>query len=257
MKKSILDEKVENGYFLDLGKIIENSFDAYKKTFLISGGVFLLLSIVMLLFYLVYFGVFYGFDDLTKTLGQLNKEALDPKKQIINTVFGVFLGAVFTPITAGFIYINHLARTNRDFGFESFFTFYKSDKLKDLLLSQFIIILFTNSIATVFMIYNQPMIGVLIQIGVSLSTIFTLPLIIFGNQNYVQAITKSAQLFIKHPFTIILALLIGAVGAVLGLFVLCIGMFFTIPFYFAIHYAIYENGIGIEETNTSEEGVAE
>ena len=40
--KNRIDNKVQNGYSLDLGKIIENSFETFKKTFLISGVALLL-----------------------------------------------------------------------------------------------------------------------------------------------------------------------------------------------------------------------
>ena len=48
--------------------------------------------------------------------------------------------------------------------------------------------------------------------------LFTIPLIIYGEQNYLDAITKSAQLFIKQPFIIIIALLIAFIGMLLGIF---------------------------------------
>ena len=44
--KDRIDQKVQNGYSLDLGKIIENSFETYKKTFLISGVAIILIGIV-------------------------------------------------------------------------------------------------------------------------------------------------------------------------------------------------------------------
>ena len=49
--KNRIDNKVQNGYSLDLGKIIENSFETFKKTFLISGVAFIIIGIVLLLFF--------------------------------------------------------------------------------------------------------------------------------------------------------------------------------------------------------------
>ena len=35
--KNIIEQKVRNGYSLDLGKLIDESFVNFKKTFLIAG----------------------------------------------------------------------------------------------------------------------------------------------------------------------------------------------------------------------------
>ena len=87
----------------------------------------------------------------------------------------------------------------------------------------------------------------MVQIFIGLFTVFTVPLIIYGEQNYLEAITKSAQLFFKQPFIIIIALIIAAIGMLLGIFVLCIGILFTLPFIYSMYYAIYAQSVGFKE----------
>ena len=251
--KNRIDEKVQNGYSLDLGKIIENSFETFKKTFLISGVAIIIIGIVAVIFYAGYFGILYGFGDFAKNMTEMQAKALDTSTQIINTLLGSVFAALFAPISAGFIYVNHLAKTNKEFGLGTFFEFYKSDKLKDLIICQLLITLTLSSIATLLVITNYLIIAVMVQALITLFTILSIPLIIFGNQNYLDAIIKSVKLFLKQPFVIILALLVGAIGCMLGFFALCLGIFFTFPYIYSVEYAIYENGIGFEEKSPIDE----
>ena len=251
--KNRIDEKVQNGYSLDLGKIIENSFETFKKTFLISGAAFIIIGIVAAIIYVGYFGILYGFGDFAKNMTEIQAKALDTSTQIINTLFGSIFAAFFAPISAGFIYVNHLAKNNKEFGLGTFFEFYKSDKLKDLIICQLLISLTLGSTATLLVVTNHPFIAFMVQVLITLFTILSIPLIIFGNQNYLDAITKSIQLFLKQPFVIILALLIGAIASIIGIFAFCLGIFFTLPYLLSVEYAIYENGIGFDKTSPIDE----
>lgn len=252
MKNSV-DNKIQNGYSLDLGKIIELSFATFKKTFLISGVAFIIICIVALILYAGYFGLLFGFSNFADTMAQIESSALNATTQIANTLVGAVFSALFGPIIAGFIYVNHLANTNKEYGVASFFDLYKSDKVKDILINQLIITLFVNAIATFLVIANFPIISGLLQIIVALLTFFSIPLIIFGDQNYMDAITKSAQLFIKQPLIIIVSIIIGGLGSMVGIIALCIGIFFTAPYYFSVIYAVYHEAIGFQETSPIDE----
>ena len=178
--KDRIDQKVQNGYSLDLGKIIENSFETYKKTFLISGVAIILIGIVAIILYAGYFGILYGFGNFAETMTQIEANALNTTTQIINGIVGALFGALFAPILAGFIYVNHLAKTNKEFGISTFFDFYKSPALKDIIISQVIITVALNAIATLLIITNHQFIAFFVQLIIYLLTYFTMPLIIFG-----------------------------------------------------------------------------
>lgn len=245
--KEIIDQKVEKGYTLDLGKIIEVSFEAYKKTFLLSGVAIIIAGIVLSVLYVGYFGILYGFGDFTKTISELEADTLNPTMQVINAAFGIIFASLLAPLIAGFINVNHLAKTNQEFGIGSFFDFYKSSFLKDLILNQLIIALFLNSIATFLVLTDHQFIALIIQITIPLFTVFCIPLIIYGEQNFIEALVKSIKLFVKNPFIIIIALIIAFFGMLVGFIALCIGILFTIPYYFSMVYTIYEQAIGFKE----------
>lgn len=251
--KEIIDQKVQRGYALDLGKIIEVSFENFKKTLLMSGITLLIAAVVLTFIYIAYFGILYGFGDFVTTMTELKSDAINPTMQMINAAFGVIMVGVMSPLIAGFINVNHLAKTSQEITINSFFDFYKSPYLKDLILNQIIVGIFTNSIVLFLMLTNHQFISIILQILIPLFMIFNVPLIIYGEQNYLEAIIKSIRLFIKNPFIIFVAFLVGVLGSFVGLIALCIGIIFTLPYYFSIVYAIYDQAIGFKEISVIDE----
>ena len=66
--KNTIDQKAKEGYTLELGKLIDDSFATFKKTFLVSGLGMLIVSIIMVLFYVGLLGSFFGFSNISNTL---------------------------------------------------------------------------------------------------------------------------------------------------------------------------------------------
>ena len=79
------------------------------------------------------------------------------------------------------------------------------------------------------------------------ATIFSIPLIIYNDQKFGDAISKSITLFSKQPFTIIIAVIIAYLIAILGFIGLCIGVIFTMPYIYSMYYTIYDEAIGFEK----------
>lgn len=251
--KNIIEQKVRNGYSLDLGKLIDESFANFKKTFLIAGLGMIILSFVMIIIYLGIIGAFFGFSNFTETITSLEVLATEPGFILGNALITTLFSALFAPITAGFINLNHLAATQREFSINNLFEFYKGHFFKTLFLSYLLIGFTTAVITSAFSLLGFEILNSLIQICIALFTIFTIPLIIYGEQNYVEAITKSMQLFIKQPLIIIVALIIAGIGMFLGIFVLCIGIIFTAPFIYSMYYVIYAQSVGFQNTSPIDE----
>lgn len=251
--KKIIEQKVRNGYSLDLGKLIDESFATFKKTFLIAGLGMLIISVVMVILYLGILGAFFGFSNFTETMTSLESLATDTTFIIINAAATILFSALFAPITAGFIHLNHLASTNKEIQLGTIFDFYKAPYFNQIFLS-YLVIGFTTAIITVGLsILGYEFMNTIIQIIIGLFTVFTIPLIIYGEQNYTEAITNSIQLFIKKPFIIAIALLIAGIGMFLGIFALCIGIIFTVPYLYSMYYAIYAQSLGFQNTSPIDE----
>lgn len=251
--KEIIERKINEGYHLDLGKLIDVSFTTYKKTFLIAGLAMLIIFIVILMFYLGIVGFIFGFADITETMTSIEMMATKPAFLIGNTIVTTLFSALFAPITAGFIHLNHLANKNNETSLGTIFDFYKSRFFKDIFIS-YAIVGFTSTVCSSLLTFlGFEFFSFLLQIIFALLTIFIIPLIIYGQQNYSQAIIYSIKLFFKQPFIIILALIIAGIGMCLGIFALCIGIIFTIPYLYSMYYALYDQTIGFENNTAIDE----
>lgn len=251
--KKIIEQKVRNGYSLDLGKLIDESFATFKKTFLIAGLGMLIISVVMVILYLGILGAFFGFSNFTETMTSIETMTNNTSFIIGNAIVTMFFSALFAPITAGFIHLNHLANTNQEVQIGTIFDFYKAPFFNQIFISYLVIGVTTAVITAGFSLLGYEIINSIIQIIIALFTVFTIPLIIYGEQNYLDAITKSTKLFFKQPFIIIIALLIAAIGMLLGIFALCIGIIFTVPYLYSMYYAIYNQSVGFQNSSPIDE----
>lgn len=252
-KTNDLDTLVNKGYFLDIGKILDVSFLTFKKSFLYSTVGFVLLCIISLFIFGGIFGLAYGFTNFTETMLQFETLSTEPVFMLVNLILSSVISALSAPIVAGFIHINHLAKTNQDLGISVFFDFYKPPYFKNLFLS-YLLIGFLKSIINIVLVSTDLAIfDIVFQIVIGLFSVFTIPLIIYKNLNYIDAIRIGIQLFLKQPFHILVAMLLGVIFALLGLLGLCIGIFFTFSYIYSINYAIYHEAVGFEEKSIIDE----
>ncbi len=252
-----IKERIEKGYSLDIGKVIDESFEIFKKTFLISGLGYLLLGIVVFILAVTIGMFFVGVSSLTDFAIQMEKMKLDTTFLIGNTIFAVVFASLIAPLNAGFLKLCYLAKTNKEVQIGAIFDYYKSSFIKDIVIGTAVITLTTSVQALLFSLVGYEFVGTMIQIVISLFTLLFIPLVIFGIQNYGDAIQNSIKLVVKQPFHIILLMIIAIIGCFLGLIALCIGILFTLPIFSAMIFAIYDNIVGIEEHDViSEIGVS-
>lgn len=233
----------------DIGKIIDESFATFKKTVWISGvGILLLLLVVMpITFYSIF--SYLGISSMEEFLEKSKTLENDFNYLLMNAVIGIVLAAFIAPITAGFYKINHLAKQNKEFGLNNLFDYYKSPYFLPLAVSTILATVYSNIIGLLLVYLNLPLVGSIMQIFIALLFIFSIPLIIFENQTALSAMSNSSKIFVKHPFTIIISLLFAFLIAMLGIFALCIGIFFTVSYFYTMNYTLYKEIIPIDEMN--------
>ena len=248
-----INEKIDKGYSLDLGKVIDDSFEIFKKTFLISGLGFLLTLIVVFIL-AAFFGVFiYGITDFANFATELDAIESNSIHTISSIIFLVLLGALFAPINAGFLKLCYLAKKNQALEVGTIFDYYKGKYAKDIIIGSTIISFVSVSLSTLFDFMNLSFMNFILEGIIGLFTVFFFPLIIFGGQSFGEAIEKSIKLVAKQPIYIFAALVIAVIGVLLGIIALCIGIIFTVPYWWAMIFALYDNGIGTEEENIIDE----
>ncbi len=244
---SNFENKLNQNNSPEIGRIIDESFATFKKTVWISGvGIILVLLLVLpITFYAIFnYLEISSMEDFVQKSQTLES---DFNYLLMNSALGIVITTFIAPITAGFYKINHLAKENKEFGLNNLFNYYKSPHFKHLALSAFLVAIYSNVMSLGLTYINLQTVGALIQLFIGLLFVFTIPLIIFENQTALQAMSNSSRLAMKHPFSIILCLLFGILIAMLGIFALCIGIFFTLTYIYTINYTLYNEIIPIDK----------
>ncbi len=230
---------IDNGYSLDLGRVIEKSFETYKKIVGIAGISMMILSIVLAVLFGGLYGAIAGFSNFSETMANFKSGLLSTSTQLTIMATSAVFAAIFSPINAGFLRMSQLASLDQKFGIDTVFEYFKTHHFKDLFISALLISLLGNVLSFLFTYFGLPFIGSIMVIAITFFTILYIPLIIFSNLNAMEAITMSFSLVLKNPLIIAASLLLGIIFVAFGFIALCIGIFFTLPFYYVVHYTIY------------------
>lgn len=252
-KTTQIDQAIAHGYSLDLGTVIEKAFENYKKIALIGGLAYLLIGIAVTGIGITLFATVFGLSNFTETMTDFDPTEFSAVGLVIYSLIMIVISGLGSPINAGFLKMSHLAENNQEFSIGTIFDYYRSIHFKELFIAASLLATINLGISYLFDFIGYPIIGGLLTYVIAFFTLFYSPLIVFGNQNGIDAITKSIQLVIKQPFILLLLVIISFIGIFLGLIALCIGMFFTLPFWNSMLYTIYNNALPMQETTEIEE----
>lgn len=250
---SNFENKFNQNHSPEIGRIIDESFKTFKKTIWISGiGIILMLLLVAPITFFAIF-TYMGISSLEEFVQKSPTLNADFNYLLMNALVGIVLAAFIAPLTAGFYKINHLAKQNKEFGLNNLFDYYKSAHFQPLALSAILATLYSNIIALGLIYLNLPVVSSIMQAFIALLFIFSIPLIIFENQNALNAMANSAKLAVKHPFSIIICLIFAVIIVMLGFFAICIGIFFTAGYFYTMNYTLYNEIIPIDNKNPIDE----
>jgi len=239
-----LAEIKKYGYNIDFSDIFNKSLETYKKIALLAGVVLILFSVVVLSIVFGAMTVFMGVSVFSGNIADFNISGLSIVTVLIY-IFGVSLLSGFvSPFTAGLLKMAHNAFHHLDFSVGTAFEYYKSSYFKELFTASVLIAFITISFSALLERFHVPFVGGLITYLISFFTFLTIPFIIFGNLKAIEAIQASFIVVSKQFFVLLGLIIIAIIMACLGLFGFCIGIFFTIPFLYAMHYCIYNEIIG-------------
>ena len=243
-------EKISNeGYSIEFGTILEKAFNNYKLIAGTGGLAMLLFTVIFIVLFGSLFAVIYGFRDFTSTMTGLDPKFMTGPSLLFFTIFTVVISGIISPINAGLIRMAYLADQKQHFDVGTMFHYYKGTYFKELFLSGILIGFFSGGINSLFAYFGISFIGALWTYVVAFLTFLTIPLIIFSDLKAVEAITMSMKLILKQPILLLGLLIVAIIFAVLGIFGLCIGIFFTLPFLFSMYYSIYNTILPIDEVH--------
>lgn len=251
-----LQQIKEQGFHLDLDNVLKAAFENYKKIALFIG----LLLFILILLFTVFIGsiatIAFSISDITMFMTNYDIYENSNLALIFNFIVKVSGMAIIAPLTAGILKTIHNAQQNNPSKIKTVFSYYRSVYFKDLFVSALIIAVVTNTIDPLLSILNdnEDNMSLLVSLGLTIFnalagtlTLFTIPLIIFGKLNAIEAIKGSFTIIFKKFWLILLLVIIAAFCSILlGLMAFCIGIFFSLPFFYSVQYIMYRDIMGIE-----------
>lgn len=250
-----IEEINKNGYALDFGNVFNHAFENYKKIALYAG---LIIFVFFVLLSLLAFGILIAIFGAPAVVDFLKPENLQPENISITTLL-IIAGAsaltscLLSPFPAGLIKMAYCAERDEEFHVSTMFEFYKAPYFKELFVATFLVSITSSIISTIINYAEIPALGFVVTVTVSLFTILMIPLIIFGKLKAVEAIQTSILIVSKQPLVLLGLIIIGSIATLVGFIGCCIGIFFTLPFIYSLHYAIYSEIIGFETEDESED----
>lgn len=249
-----IEEIKNNGYNLDFGDVFNHAFENYKKIALYAGLVLFVFSVII---GVLAFGIItsiFGIAALDKTFFEsFRLENLSGIFIVVYLLIGALLAALLGPFTAGFLKMADCAEKDNEFHISTFFEYYKAPYFKEIFTATLLIGLASSGISTLVELASIELVGMLVSIIISFLTFLTIPLIVFGNLQAIDAIKTSFSIVLKQAWILILLLFVSFIASMVGFIGCCIGIFFTIPFMYSMHYAIYCAIVGIETNSEIEE----
>jgi uncharacterized membrane protein len=142
------------------------------------------------------------------------------------------------------------ADKDQEFNVSTIFSYYNSRHFAPLFISTLLISLTGGAISVAFSYMGVPVVDAFITLIITFFTSLTIPLIIFGDLNAIDAIKSSAVLVTKQPLVIALLFIVAGLASTVGLIGCCIGVVFTIPITYSIKYAIYTAILNIKDEDS-------
>jgi len=248
-----------NSYPLDFGTVFEHAFENYKKIVLYAGLMLLvfsiLISIVMMAGLISYVGA-ENLEEFGKKLEQMSSAKVIPAEIALPLNLGLLLfSAIINPFMAGFFKMADCGEKGEEFHIATMFTYYKPQYFFNLFIAVFIVGIFDTGITLLLQSTGYSFIGTIITTLISFLTFLTVPFIVFGNLNAIEALKSSSIIVAKQPLVLLGLLIVAVIAGLIGIFGLCIGIFFTLPFMYSMNYVIYKTIVGIDDVEEIEEKI--
>lgn len=246
-----IEDIKKNGYSLDFSDVFNHAFENYKKIALYAGLILLVISILSFFLGGGILVALYGPEHFNEQFFKnLQNKEPEGTTLLIYTLAVTLVTAIMSPFTAGFLKMADSADKDEAFNFSTVFIYYRVPYFSRLFAATLLIGLTSGLISVAFNFIGITVIDTIIAIIISLFTSLTVPLIIFGNLNIIDAIKSSILIVSKQPLVIALLFIVAIIGSFIGFIGCCIGVVFTIPITYSVKYAIYSAILEIENPDS-------
>ena len=238
---------------MSVSNVLSRAGNLYKSSLatLILGA--LLLVVVFVFFYMLFFPIILGGDfgdfEVMRSPYYLQEMMATPIVQLKLMVLGVFISCAITPLSAGFYENFKKVEQGELASLDYFFVHYNSPYTRRLLTYAALLTVATSLLSLLMNFFELPILSTLFNIFISLILTFVIPIIIFENQSFEQAVGDSVERVRLNFGTVFLSGLVGGIITILGALFFGIGLIFSLPFMFATFYALYTEERGITSNN--------
>jgi hypothetical protein len=254
--------KFNKDFKADIGNCLDESFKIFQKNVWILGLSTIIVSIVLGIIFSFSIPFLYGFANLEDFVKGYQLKQAEPVILVTNTILSVIFGAFGHILLAGYYRVCHLAATNKEFNLNDTFYYFTNERRNNIFYAALITTLISTVVSTIFSylaitnfenLLTYSVISWVTNVLFTCSFLFVTPLVIFENLKPMDAINKSIQMFFRNIVAVIVCLIIAFIFACLGIIAICIGVFFTLGFYYVMTYVLYKGIIPVEENNPLDE----
>lgn len=245
-----IEKYTHEGYGINIGTVIDLSFELWKKVAVFSAMLSLLMVIVIMLLYTALFTLLAGgFDNLVLIIQENPLELatmLSTKKGMLAIVLlSLVSSLILLPFSGSYLIILKKADEDERYGMADLFSGFSQPFFLQIFLS-FLMTSFSMTLLTLLLqiLHAPSFIGSFLSAIVSIGTYFMLPFIMFNDMSAIDAVKNSFILTLKKPFHILVILLLSVLLGVMGVLGLGIGIFFTYSFTLIFRYATHKHIFG-------------
>lgn len=239
---------------MSVSNVLSRAGNLYKSSLatLILGALLLVVIVTILYVFFLPLALGAGIGEFTETIR--NPYDYQSETQIIIVqvklqLLGIFISCVITPLVAGFYENFRKVDQGERASLDYLFVHYNSPYTRRLLAYAALLTVTTSLFSLLMNFLKLPILGILINIFISLILTFVIPIIIFENQSFEQAVGDSVERVRLNFGTVFLSGLVGGIITILGALFFGIGLIFSLPFMFATLYALYTEERGITSNN--------
>lgn len=235
-----IEDIQKHGYTLDFSAVFNHALENFKKISLYSALIIFLFSIIFGIAILGIIGTIYSLETVSKELIKgLDIQNLSYTELFITTAGVSFVTALLAPFGAGFLKMADCADKDEEFNVSTIFYYYRAPYFIQLFVVTLITSLVSSAISNIIENAGFVFIGTTISIFINFFVYFSIPLIVFGKLNAIEALKSSFIIVTKNPLMIFAVFVIGFIGSMVGLVACGIGVLFTIVFNSSMVYATY------------------
>ncbi|MEC4113535.1 hypothetical protein [Myroides pelagicus] len=243
----------ENGYLIAPFNVMGEAFSYYKRTVLpvISSSLFIFFAVMLIASTVITNNFELDKEDpvvmqeqLTALMNEWVGLLATPPYLYYYLLASVIATALSSIVIAGFFKMNADAAMGRYPRFLSAFKYFVSIKGLYVFIAVIIISSLFTIISVPLQLMELGMVALALNWLIHTLTIFTIPLIIFGDSKPLAAIKNSIMVVNKQPIPIILTIVLNYFLLMSSLFLFIIGILLFLPYLFSIYFTLYRQVIG-------------